>query len=276
MSERFFAKLNKATSGPLVMGILNVTPDSFSDGGRFVRPETLRSRVFEMLEAGADVIDVGGESTRPGAQPVSIELELDRVMPVVEWLRRETDALISVDTSKPMVMKEAIQHDVDMINDIHALQASGALDAVAQSDVAVCLMHHPGGLEAMHQCSGYPQGVVKAVQSFLMERVRVCEAHGVSSDRVVLDPGFGFGKTHEENVELFKALNTLTDQPYPILAGVSRKRMIGALTGVDSPDERVLGSAVAASLAMMKGARIVRVHDVAETVQALNLTRALG
>ncbi|WP_019896014.1 dihydropteroate synthase [Hydrogenovibrio halophilus] len=276
MSDLFLHRLDQSKhSLPLVMGILNVTPDSFSDGGQFEQKDALQRLVDNMLAAGADMIDVGGESTRPGAVAVGVQEELDRVMPVVEWLRDETSTMVSVDTTKPAVMQEAARQGVDLINDVHALQAEGAVSVVAESGVPVCLMHHPGSLERMHECPDYVDGVEHEVARFLLARARACEQSGIASHKILLDPGFGFGKTLDDNVRLFREMNVLAEAGYPLLVGVSRKRMIGALTGQEYVQGRVTGSVVAAVLAMMKGARILRVHDVAETVQGLKTAQAL-
>ncbi|MGC9385570.1 MAG: dihydropteroate synthase [Hydrogenovibrio sp.] len=260
---------------PLVMGILNVTPDSFSDGGQFVSKEAVIQQVVAMTEAGADIIDVGGESTRPGAEPVPLQMELDRVMPAIEWVKQYSDAYVSVDTYKPEVMQQALRLSVDLINDINALEAEGAMALVSQSDVAVCLMHKSGDPQTMQSQPDYPQGVFDAVYDYLSERARACEMAGIQSSAILLDPGFGFGKNLSHNVTLFERLEEFTALNYPLLVGVSRKRMIGELLGELPVDKRLVGSVAAASLAAMKGAKVVRVHDVAETVQALEVTLAL-
>ncbi|KUJ76031.1 dihydropteroate synthase [Thiomicrospira sp. XS5] len=260
---------------PLVMGILNVTPDSFSDGGQFVSKDAVLRQVDSMVEAGVDIIDIGGESTRPGAPEVSQQEELDRVLPAIEWVKKHCDAYISIDTYKPQVMKESIALSVDMINDINALESDGAMDLVAESGVAVCLMHKKGTPKNMQANPVYENGVFNEVFKYLAARADACVHHGMKPEAIVLDPGFGFGKTLTHNVELFERLEMFSELQYPLLVGVSRKRMIGELLGDVPVNERLIGSVAAASLAALKGAKIIRVHDVAETVQALKVTMAL-
>jgi dihydropteroate synthase len=260
---------------PLVMGVLNVTPDSFSDGGRFVSKDAVRRQVDAMLAAGADMIDIGGESTRPGAPEVPLQEELDRVLPAMEWVKSHCDAYVSVDTYKPQVMKESIALSVDMINDINALESDGAVELVADSGVAVCLMHKKGTPKNMQVNPVYENGVFNEVFKYLAARADACVQQGVKPEAITLDPGFGFGKTLTHNIELFERLEMFSELQYPLLVGVSRKRMIGELLGDVPVDERVIGSVAAASLAALKGAKILRVHDVAETVQALKVTMAL-
>ena len=262
---------------PLVMGILNVTPDSFSDGGKFSQYETMRSQIELMIESGVDIIDVGGESTRPGADPVPLNEEIDRVLPAIELIRSLSDKAISVDTYKPEVMKAAIDLDVDMINDVNALQSNGALDVVAGANVPVCLMHKKGQPFDMQQAPYYDD-VVTDVTDFLINRAEACEQAGLKSDYIFLDPGFGFGKTLKHNIALFQNMEQLTQLNYSLLVGVSRKRMIGSLAGIEadlSLEQRLCGSVSAAVVAAHKGAKIIRVHDVAETVQALRVAAAL-
>ncbi|AZR83233.1 dihydropteroate synthase [Thiomicrospira sp. S5] len=257
------------------MGVLNVTPDSFSDGGRFVSKDAVRRQVDAMVAAGADMIDIGGESTRPGAPEVSLQEELDRVLPAMEWVKSHCDAYVSVDTYKPQVMKESIAFSVDMINDINALESDGAVELVADSGVAVCLMHKKGTPKNMQANPVYENGVFNEVFKYLAARADACVQQGVKPEAITLDPGFGFGKTLTHNIELFERLEMFSELQYPLLVGVSRKRMIGELLGDVPVDERVIGSVAAASLAALKGAKILRVHDVAETVQALKVTMAL-
>ncbi|SIN86144.1 Dihydropteroate synthase [Sulfurivirga caldicuralii] len=259
----------------LVMGILNVTPDSFSDGGRWTHEAAIRQHATEMAAAGADLIDIGGESTRPGAEPVSLEEELARVIPAIKWVRAETNLPISVDTSKPEVMAAALEAGADMINDVNALQAPGALDVVREAMVPVCLMHRQGTPQTMQDNPVYTD-VVADVEAFLLARAQAVQAEtGLDSSAIWLDPGFGFGKTLEHNQALFSELDTLVDSGYPVLVGVSRKRMIGELLGGAPIEERVCGSVSAAVLAALKGASVVRVHDVKETVDALTVAMAL-
>jgi dihydropteroate synthase len=257
---------------PLVMGILNVTPDSFSDGGRFQSLEFAFERAEQMIADGVDIIDIGGESTRPGSPSVPVQEELARVMPVIYALRELGHAL-SIDTCKPEVMREAIIAGADMINDINAFRAPGAIEAVAGSDVGLCIMHMQGTPQDMQAQPVYAD-VVAEVTTFLRERVEALLAAGVARDRVTIDPGFGFGKTVEHNVALLRSISQLQrDLGLPVLAGLSRKSMIGALTG-RSIEQRMAGSLGGALAAVAQGARIVRVHDVAETVDALKVWNA--
>ena len=257
---------------PQVMGVLNVTPDSFSDGGRHNDPDAAVAQANAMLAAGATLIDVGGESTRPGAQPVSLAEELRRVLPVVEAVRRHTDAWISVDTSSPEVMVAAVEAGADMLNDVRAFTRPGALAQVAALQVPVCLMHMQGEPDRMQNDPRYSD-VVNQVMAYLGERAVALRAAGVPSDRIVVDPGFGFGKTLAHNLDLLNALPMLSTLGYPVLVGMSRKSMIGDITGRPVA-ERTAGSVAAAMLAVQHGAAIVRVHDVAETVDALAIQRA--
>ena len=253
---------------PRVMGILNVTPDSFADGGHHLDPSRALDHAREMIGDGAAIIDIGGESTRPGAQPVSEAEELERVIPLVAALAGE-GALVSVDTMKPGIMRAGIAAGAAMVNDVRALQARGALEAVAASSAAVCLMHMRGEPRTM-QADPHYEDVVREVGDFLLDRALTCEAAGIARDRIVIDPGFGFGKTLSHNLELLRSLSALTETGYPVLAGLSRKATIGRITGRDVGD-RMAGSVAAALAAVARGASIVRVHDVRETVDALNV-----
>ena len=258
---------------PVVMGVLNVTPDSFSDGGRFVAVEAAVAHGLNLVEEGAAILDVGGESTRPGAAPVSIDEELRRVVPVVERLREAgVQAVISVDTSKPEVVRAAVAAGAGLINDVRALAEPGALEAVAASSCGVCLMHMQGDPRTMQQAPGYVD-VVKEVKAFLLERVQRCLAAGVAPGRIAIDPGFGFGKNLEHNLELLRHLGELSAAGWPVLVGLSRKSIVGKLTGRGA-GERVHGSIALAVLAALNGARIVRAHDVAATVDALKIVAA--
>lgn len=257
---------------PRVMGILNLTPDSFFDGGTHVDVERALDHARAMLADGADLIDVGGESTRPGAQLVPEHVELDRILPVVAALAQE-GALVSVDTMKPTVMREVIAVGAAMINDVRALRERGAIEAVADSNVAVCLMHMQGEPRTMQAAPTYAN-VVSEVRDFLIERALVCEGAGIARARIVLDPGFGFGKTLEHNLTVLKHLHVLTGGAYPILAGLSRKASIGSITGRDLAD-RLAGSVAAALAAVARGAAIIRVHDVRATVDALKVWHAV-
>ena len=255
------------------MGILNVTPDSFSDGGQFDKPAKALQRVRQMIAEGADIIDIGGESTRPGASAVSLEEELERVIPLIEAIRAESTIPISVDTSKASVMLEAVKAGANMINDVRALRESGALAAVAGLEAPVCLMHMQGESRSM-QTNPHYQNVVEEVLQFLLERVEVCVAAGISRDRLVIDPGFGFGKTLQHNLALFHALDRFVATGLPVLVGVSRKSMIGQL--LDIPVEARMPASVAlAGLASWLGAAILRVHDVQPTVHAVRMCRAI-
>ena len=258
---------------PRVMGILNVTPDSFSDGGLWLDEDTAVRHALAMQEAGADIIDVGGESTRPGAQAVTLEQELERVVPVIQALASELSIPISIDTSKAGVMNAAVAVGAGMINDVCALRQEGALQAAAELGVPVCVMHMQGVPRSM-QVNPFYKDVGAEVRQFLLERAEACEESGVARENIVLDPGFGFGKTYEQNVELFRDLPGLVATGYPLLVGVSRKAMIGQITGRETAG-RTAGSVGAAALAAWMGAAILRVHDVAETVDALKVVSAL-
>ncbi|AOE87473.1 dihydropteroate synthase [Pseudomonas sp. TCU-HL1] len=258
---------------PQVMGILNVTPDSFSDGGRFSGRDAALRHAAEMVAAGATLIDVGGESTRPGARVVSPTEELERVAPVVELIARELDVVISLDTSTPAVMREGARLGAGMINDVRALRRDGALDAAADTGLAVCLMHMQGEPGNMQQDPRY-QDVVREVGDFLAERMKACTDVGVAVDRIVLDPGFGFAKTLAHNLSLFKHMEALHELGRPLLVGVSRKSMIGQTLGREV-DQRLYGGLALAALAVAKGACILRVHDVAETVDAVRMIAAV-
>ncbi len=260
-------------SRPVVMGVLNVTPDSFSDGGRFFDTDTAVRRGLALAEEGAAFIDVGGESTRPGADPVGVEEELRRVIPVIERLRAATAAVLSVDTSKPEVMRAAAAAGAGLINDVRALREPGAVAAAHSSGCAVCLMHMQGEPRTMQASPAY-RDVVGEVRAFLEERAHACRTAGFSADRLVLDPGFGFGKTLEHNLTLLRSLRELGEGGLPVMVGLSRKSMVGALTG-RPPDERVHGSVALAVIAALHGARILRVHDVAPTVDALKVLEAV-
>ena len=254
------------------MGIVNVTPNSFSDGGQFFDTARAIEHAFQLHEEGADLVDVGGESTRPGAEPVPAHEELRRILPIVEACVAK-GILVSVDTLKPEVMRAAIAAGCSVVNDVNAFRAPGAIEAVADADVALVAMHMQGTPATMQVSPRYDD-VVAEVGAFLAGRARALEAAGVASERIVLDPGFGFGKTLEHNEVLFRGLPAIVALGYPVLAGVSRKRMIGEITG-RAVAERVIGSVVAAVLAVQNGARLVRVHDVRETVDALATWRAL-
>jgi dihydropteroate synthase len=257
---------------PLVMGILNVTPDSFSDGGRYQALEFAVERAEQMIKDGVDIIDIGGESTRPGSPSVPVDEELRRVMPAIYALRELGHAL-SIDTCKPEVMREAIIAGADLINDINGFRAPGAIDAVKDSDCALCVMHMQGTPQDMQAQPAYGD-VVADVIAFLRERVDALLAAGVARERITIDPGFGFGKSVEHNYVLLRSISRMESElALPVLAGVSRKSMIGAVTG-RSVEQRLAGSLGGALAAVAQGARIVRVHDVAETVDALKVWQA--
>jgi dihydropteroate synthase len=262
-----------STSRPLIMGIINVTPDSFSDGGRYLSTQQAITHGKTLIAEGADILDIGGESTRPGSQQVSIDEELKRVIPVLEALVH-SHIPISIDTSKPEVMKRAIASGAFMINDVNALRSPGALEAVTQNDhVRVCLMHMQGTPQNMQENPQY-RNIVSEVKNFLQQRIQAVNAAGISQDRLVIDPGFGFGKTLQHNYTLLNQLHELTTLGVPVLAGLSRKSMLGAITG-NTVDHRIHESIAAALLAVVKGARIVRVHDVKASKEALAIYQAM-
>ncbi|MGQ0585982.1 MAG: dihydropteroate synthase [Gammaproteobacteria bacterium] len=257
---------------PVVMGVLNVTPDSFSDGGHFVTPDAALAHARAMVEEGAVIVDVGGESTRPGAPPVGEAEELHRVLPVIERIRSQLDCVISVDTMKPGVMRAACAAGAELINDVNALRAPGALEAARATGAAACLMHMQGEPRTMQQAPRYAD-VVAEVRAFLEQRVAACVDAGIARERLVVDPGFGFGKTLEHNLQLLGAVTELTEMGVPVLVGVSRKSMFAQL--LDRPaDQRLAGGLAAATLAAWQGARIVRAHDVRATMDALKVTAA--
>jgi dihydropteroate synthase len=255
------------------MGILNITPDSFSDGGRFAQRDLALRHAEEMVAAGATLIDVGGESTRPGARAVSPVEELERVAPIVESISRELDVVISVDTSTPAVIRETARLGAGLINDVRSLRRDGALDAAVATGLPVCLMHMRGEPTDMQNDPHYDD-VVGEVASFLSERMDVCIAAGIPAEKIVLDPGYGFAKTLDHNLTLFKHMEALHALGRPLLVGVSRKSMIGKV--LDKPvDQRLFGALALAGMAMLKGARILRVHDVAETVDVVRMIAAV-
>lgn len=257
---------------PQVMGILNVTPDSFSDGGTHNTPAKALEHARKMIAEGATIIDIGGESTRPGAAEVSPEQEAERVVPVVAAIARESDVWISVDTSKALVIREAANAGAHILNDIRSFSDPGALQAAAQSGLPVCVMHMQGEPRTMQQAPHY-QNVVREVYAYLEEQVARCTAAGIEKNHIILDPGFGFGKTLAHNYQLLDKLDVFHNLGLPVLAGMSRKSMIGQLMDIP-PDERVAGSVACAVIAAMKGAQIIRVHDVKETVQAMKVVEA--
>lgn len=261
-------------STPRVMGILNVTPDSFSDGGTFNILENGLVQAELMLSEGADIIDVGGESTRPGAQAVSVQQELDRVIPVIESMFQRFDTIISIDTSKAQVMTEAINAGASLINDVRALQEKGALVAAVAANVPVCLMHMQGQPRAMQQNPQYDD-VVKDVMTFLQERISVCLDAGIDVEQIIVDPGFGFGKSLEHNYQMLANFETFHTLNVPVLAGMSRKSMIGNLLQREI-GQRLAGNVAVATVAIQKGAQIIRVHDVKETVDAVKIVNIIN
>ncbi len=258
---------------PKVMGIVNVTPDSFSDGGRYISFSNAIDHAYQLIEDGADMLDIGGESTRPGAAEVSEQEEMDRVLPVIEGLHG-ISVPISIDTWKPAVMRAGIKAGASMVNDVNALQAEGAIQAVSATGVAVCLMHKQGTPQSMQQQPDYADVVAEVVE-FLKKQIAVAEEAGIERGRLVIDPGFGFGKTLAHNLALLRELDSLSVLGVPVLAGVSRKSMLGAITGREV-NERLAASVAAAMLAVQRGAAIVRVHDVRETVDALKILNAVS
>ena len=265
-------KLNKHAydlKRPLVMGILNITPDSFSDGGKYLDFSDALKRAHAMIEEGVDIIDIGGESTRPGSDPVSIDEELKRIIPIIEALKRDSDIAISVDTYKPEVMKEVIDMDVAMINDVYALTQPGAIDVIKKSEVGICLMHMQGTPKTMQINPTY-KNVVSEVQSFLKARAEMLISEGIDQSRIILDPGFGFGKTFEHNIEMLKKLESFQSLKFPLLVGLSRKSFIRKILNGEH-DDHLSGSISAAIFSVLKGAKILRVHDVKETLSALKI-----
>jgi dihydropteroate synthase len=262
-----------AHQAPLVCGIVNVTPDSFSDGGRYIDPAAAIDHGHALIAQGAELLDVGGESTRPGARPPTLTDEIARVVPVIDALARSTSIPISVDTSRPEVMREAVAAGACFINDVRALRYPGALATAAELDVPVCLVHMRGEPHTMQQSPGYVDVLIE-VRAFLLHRVEACVQAGIPRDHIVLDPGFGFGKALVHNLDLLANLRHIADIGLPVMAGLSRKGMLGAITGRDV-EHRQVASAAAALVATQNGASLLRVHDVAETVDALAVLNAV-
>ena len=254
---------------PLVMGILNITPDSFSDGGQYLDFDQALKRAEIMIEEGADIIDIGGESTRPGSDPVSVDEELKRITPIIKALNKHSNIVISVDTYKPEVMEQVIDMGVAMINDVFALQQPGATEVIKKSNVGICLMHMQGKPKTMQLNPTY-QDVVNEVKLFLEERTNSLIAEGIQTERIILDPGFGFGKTFEHNITLLQNLESFQPLKLPLLVGLSRKSFIRKILSGDH-DDHLSGSISAAILSLLKGAKIVRVHDVKETQSAIKI-----
>lgn len=255
------------------MGILNITPDSFSDGGKFLDLDYAISHAKKMIEEGADIIDIGGESSRPGSIPISAQQELDRIIPVIEKLQKETSIPISVDTYKFEVMQEAMKYGVKIINDITALSDQRALKLIQENNITVCLMHMQNKPQNMQQNPHY-ENVIQEIYDFLVAKIKMCEAAGISKDKIIIDPGFGFGKTVEHNLQIINNLKKFKALKCPILIGVSRKSTIGAILGADIAD-RLYGSLAAATLAVYNGANIIRTHDVKATRDAMKVVMAI-
>lgn len=258
---------------PVIMGILNVTPDSFSDGGQFLEPKIALKRAMQLLDDGATILDIGGESTRPGAPDVSLEDELARVIPAIKAIRQHSDCVISIDTSKALVMELAILAGADIVNDVRALQEIDALETVAQyEDVAICLMHMQGQPRSMQSAPHY-DNLFADINMFFSERIKACETAGIKFERLILDPGFGFGKTLSHNYQILARFDDFNKLGLPLLAGLSRKSMIGNLLNRDT-NERLAGSLAGALIAAQNGAKIIRVHDVKETADVLGVYQA--
>ncbi len=259
---------------PSIMGILNVTPDSFSDGGKWNSLKNALDHAKAMEEEGALIIDIGGESTRPGAKTVSVNEELDRVIPVVENLRKQTDLMISIDTSQVEVIKEAVKAGADIWNDIRALTNENAIETAASLNIPVILMHMQGNPATMQDHPHY-EDPLKEVIAFLNSRIDACLKGGIKKENIILDPGFGFGKTVKDNYILLDNLDKIVALGYPVLSALSRKSMIGAACTIEDPQKRVTGSVAGALISVLKGAQMLRVHDVKETVEALNVYKAM-
>lgn len=259
----------------VIMGVLNATPDSFSDGGKFNSVESALAQALAMCEQGASIIDVGGESTRPGAQEVSVNDEIKRVVPVIAALRQQSKICISIDTSKPEVMRAAVNAGANIINDVNALQAEGALKICAELNVPVCVMHMQGAPRTMQVNPQY-NNVINDIKYFFELRIQACIDAGIQREKIILDPGFGFGKTLQHNLQLLKNLKDFQVFDLPLLAGLSRKSMLGEILNDDSPENRLYASVAAAVLARNKGAKIIRVHDVQPTADALKVCDAMN
>lgn len=260
-------------SEPVIMGIVNVTPDSFSDGGQFFNTTAALNHAMQLLDEGATILDIGGESTRPGAPGVSLEDELQRVIPLINAIREQSDCVISIDTSKAEVMRQAIEAGADIVNDVRALQEPGAVEVVAQyPDVVVCLMHMQGQPRSMQNAPHYDD-LASEINDFFNQRIAACEAAGIKQSQLILDPGFGFGKTLKHNYQILAQFNDYAQLGLPLLAGLSRKSMIGNLLNRDTKD-RLAGSLAGALIAAQNGAHIIRVHDVKETADVLGVYQA--
>ncbi len=268
------SELSNIFEKPLIMGVLNITSDSFFDGGKFLSLDRACEHAFHLIAQGADIIDVGGESTKPGAISVPLDLELSRVIPVIEQIRANSDICISIDTYKPETMKAAVHAGANIINDIYALRQEGALSMAAKLGVPVCLMHMQGQPHDMQQNPHYPNGVIEELMSFFSERINSCEQAGIAKNNLILDPGFGFGKLVKDNLQIISNLERLSNFKLPLLLGVSRKSTIGAVLEKKVSD-RLIGSLSIAVYAALQGVGILRTHDVDETGQALNMIEAI-
>ena len=273
MRKLILGRFELPIASPLVMGVVNVTPDSFSDGGKFLSASAAIDHAQQLIEEGADILDIGGESSRPGAEPVGIDEELRRVLPIIEAMRGKSIP-ISIDTMKPEVMQAAIQAGASMVNDVNALRADAAMEICAHSNVGVCLLHMQGAPRTM-QLEPHYTDVVAEVKGFLLDRAQACERAGISKQRIVIDPGFGFGKNREHNLTLLRRLKDFRETGYTLLAGLSRKSVLGKITGQETLS-RVPASIAAALLAVQNGAHIVRVHDVRATKDALAILHAVN
>lgn len=267
--------LSRNQAKPLIMGVLNITSDSFYDGGKFLSMDRACEHAFTMIAEGADIIDVGGESSKPGAVQIPTDLEMARVIPVIEQIRSGSDVCISIDTCKPEVMQAAVAAGANIINDINALQLEGALDMAAKLAVPVCLMHMQGTPQNMQNNPQYPEGIETHLMQFFRERIAACVSSGIDKNKLILDPGFGFGKTVENNLRLTNKLDLFLEFKLPLLLGVSRKSTIGIILGKEV-NERLIGGIALAVYAAMKGVGIIRTHDVSETNQALEMIHALS
>jgi dihydropteroate synthase len=267
-------KLLQNNKKSLIMGVLNVTPDSFSDGGKFITPNAALQHVERMINNGADIIDIGAESTRPGAEIVPVDKERKRIEPVIKAIKKTFNIPVSIDTYKPEIMELGLDLGVEMINDIYALRQPRAMDIVAKSDVMLCLMHMQGTPNDMQDKPIY-KNIINDVSQFLQERIHVCSEFGIDQSRLVIDPGFGFGKTHDNNLKLFQSLDKLKVLSAPLLVGVSRKSMVRNIIG-DEENDIIQASAIMAALSVLRGAKIVRVHDVKETKIALKTLQLDG
>lgn len=274
LEQKSQPNLHSCFQKPLIMGVLNVTSDSFSDGGKYLSMDRACEHAFNLIAQGADIIDIGGESTKPGAYQVPLDVELSRVVPVIQHIRKNSDVCISIDTYKPQVMSAAVHAGANILNDVYALRHNGALSMAAQLEVPVCLMHMQGEPDTMQNNPSYPEGVMIGLIKFFNDRIRACEHAGIKRNRLIIDPGFGFGKLVEHNLKLMNRLNELNEFNLPTLLGISRKSSIGAVLGKEV-DQRLIGSISLAVYASLKGVGIIRTHDVDETNQALLMVNAV-